>query len=104
VLALIIWMILIRWVSIYFANNPGEISNSGPARLIFEQMPQKYHLLNNNCQDYAVHFFLKLSWSFELLAQSSPYRQIGPTANRLRCGYTYKVLGCVTKIHIMTTK
>lgn len=107
VLALIIWMALIRLVSIYSTYTLGGMLNSGQARFIFEQMPQKYHLLNNNCQDYAVHLFLKLFWSFKLLAQLSPYLQIEITAIRLGkyggWGYYYKVLGRISKIHITTT-
>jgi hypothetical protein len=77
------------------------------ARVLFEQMPPKYHLLNNNCQDYAIHLFLKLFLTFKLLAQFSSYLHIERTAGRgpkYGWGYTYKVLGRISKIHIVTTK
>lgn len=68
-------------------------------------MPQKYHLSKNNCQDYAVHLFLTLSWSLELLVRFSPYLEIERTLSRDGdiWGYTYNVLGRLSGLHITKT-
>lgn len=71
-------------------------------------MPKEYHLLDNNCQDFAVHLLLRFCCSAELLKKLRSYLSIEKTSGfdlneyetQQSWGYHFEVKGKFTNFHI----